>query len=523
MRVIRKESDLAGGISSARRESKEAFGSDKLLIEKYFETVRHVEIQIMGDCTNNCIHLYERDCSIQRRHQKVIEETPSPVLTPELRNRMGQTAVTIGQAINYQNAGTVEFILDEKGNYYFLEVNTRLQVEHPITEAITGLDLVYTQIKIAEGYTLQELGLIQDSIRRVGHAIQCRLYAEDPLNEFFPSPGKLHKFLPARIEGVRYDSGVQSGTEISIYYDPMIVKVIAYGRDRAESLQKMRRALSQSIIIGPATNQLFLLQVLNHPLFVAGEYNTHFIDNHLPLTKRTEFSNLIHDSIYQETAIVSTLYFWWLNTDRRTLQKHVRPGFTNVLNMKQFKEFKINQKQLRVEYTIRKPKLGLPNVIHFDLNIGDSRFEALFEKHPQLVLPEKSSEQMNELWCTINGVRRQYLTILQGEEDLHIHSNSIGRLISVKLLPRLIISASKESEQSGNVCKAKMTGKILSVAVKPGDTVKVGDVVVVMESMKMETRITAFKTGKVDQVLVKAGQVVDGGQTLVSFIQEQTE
>lgn len=295
-----------------------------------------IEIQIFGDKHGNVIHLFERDCSVQRRYQKIIEETPSPVLTDEIRLAIANAAVIIGRAINYCGAGTVEFIFDQKERkFYFLEVNTRLQVEHPITECITGLDLVRLQILVAQGYSLPELDVAQHQVSRSGHAIECRLYCEDPCTELFlPSVGTLEWFqLPTNIPGARYDTGVISGSEISVYYDPMVGKIICHAPSRAEAILKMRRILSEMIVYGPSlkTNQQFLIDLLSHPIFVDGAYTTHLIADHLPLETRLQLARkpLLSAETSRCFLVAATLFEWFNHRSQQQLLRHVRPGYRN--------------------------------------------------------------------------------------------------------------------------------------------------------------------------------------------------
>jgi len=271
MRVVREEEALAASIQAARREAQASFGDSELLLERYFDSARHIEFQIFGDQHGNLIHLLERECTIQRRHQKVIEESPSPVLTPEEREAMGAAAVRAAQALNYDNAGTVEFIHVGANEFYFLEVNTRLQVEHPVTEAITGLDLVQLQIESAEGLPLS---MQQDEVHGQGYALQCRLYAEDPANNFLPATGTVHLWNTPTVEGLRYDAAVTSGSEISIFYDPMLAKVIAHGPNRTTTIRRMHYALQNLQCFGPVTNQDLLLNILEDGHFQAGKYDT---------------------------------------------------------------------------------------------------------------------------------------------------------------------------------------------------------------------------------------------------------
>lgn len=276
MKVVRKTEELRETIESTRRVAKSSFGDATVFIEKYLEEPRHIEFQILADNYGNIIHVGERECSIQRRHQKLIEESPSPIMTPELRERMGADAIKAAAAIHYTNAGTIEFLYS-KGDYYFLEMNTRLQVEHPITEIVTGVDLAKEQLRIASG---EELSYKQSDIQQRGWAIECRLNAEDPLNNFTPSPGKLRRYRSSGGPGVRVDSGVHTGFTITPYYDSLISKLTVWGRDRNEAIARMKRALYEYIIVGVTTNIPFHKAVMNNEYFKRGEFTTHFIEDH---------------------------------------------------------------------------------------------------------------------------------------------------------------------------------------------------------------------------------------------------
>ncbi|MBU4222382.1 MAG: acetyl-CoA carboxylase biotin carboxylase subunit [Euryarchaeota archaeon] len=276
MKVVRKKEELLQTIESTRRVAKSSFGDATVFIEKYLEEPRHIEFQILADSFGNTIHLCERECSIQRRHQKLIEESPSPVMTPELRERMGADAVKAAKAIDYTNAGTIEFLYS-KGDYYFLEMNTRLQVEHPITEVVTGISIVKEQLTVASGEKLTDR---QEDIQQRGWAIECRINAEDPLNNFTPSPGKIRRYRSPGGPGVRVDSGVHTGYTITPYYDSLISKLTVWGRDRSEAIPRMKRALYEYIIVGVTTNIPFHKAVMNNEYFKRGELTTHFIDDH---------------------------------------------------------------------------------------------------------------------------------------------------------------------------------------------------------------------------------------------------
>ncbi len=283
MRVVWSEADFAGAVQAARTEALSAFGDDHILVEKFFTEVHHVEIQVLGDSHGNLLHLFERECSVQRRHQKIIEESPSPILASidsgiSLREEMAEAAVSLARAANYTNAGTVEFVVDvsQKGKerFYFLEMNTRLQVEHPVTELVTGLDLAVWQIHIAAG---ESLSFDQSMINQRGHAIECRIYAEDPANQFLPSIGEITAFRPALGPGLRVDGGIETGSKISPYYDPMLAKVITWGQDRRESIRKMIRALEDTIILGVTTNIPYMLDILHQPEYLDGRTSTGYL------------------------------------------------------------------------------------------------------------------------------------------------------------------------------------------------------------------------------------------------------
>ena len=278
IRIVREAAQMAEALSGARREAQHAFGDPRLFLERYIEAGHHIEIQVLADHYGHVLHLFERECSSQRRHQKIIEESPSPLLDEATRQRIGTAAVAAARAVGYVNAGTVEFIVTADGEFYFLEMNTRLQVEHPVTELVTGLDLVKLQLRIAAG---EPLPFTQADLSQRGHAIECRLYAEDPANNFLPSVGSLLHFIPPYGPGVRVDAGVVSGDEVSLYYDPMIAKIIVYEHDRQTAIARMQTALAQTVVLGVQTNLAFLQALLTYPDFQTGRVHTRTIDDHL--------------------------------------------------------------------------------------------------------------------------------------------------------------------------------------------------------------------------------------------------
>jgi len=277
MRIVEKEADLEEQMQRAISEATSSFGDGSVFIEKYVTSPRHIEIQVLADKFGNTVHLFERECSIQRRHQKVVEESPSSILTPELRKKMGEAAVMVAKSCNYTSTGTVEFLMDDKLNFYFLEMNTRLQVEHPVTEMITGIDLVEEQIKIARG---EKLGFSQDDLSINGHSVELRVYAEDPLNNFLPSIGTLTTYSKPTGDGIRVDDAYEEGMTIPIYYDPMIAKLVTHGHNRAEAIQKMKEAIKAYKIEGVSTTLTFGTFVFEHEAFLSGMFDTHFVKNH---------------------------------------------------------------------------------------------------------------------------------------------------------------------------------------------------------------------------------------------------
>jgi len=278
MRLVHKEAELKSAFDAARSEAQRAFGDDEVYLEKYIAKPRHIEVQVLADEHGNCVYLGERECSIQRRHQKVIEEAPSPIVDADMRRRMGEVAVRVAQAAGYTNAGTVEFLVDQKKNFYFLEMNTRLQVEHPVTEAITGLDLVHLQVRVAAG---EKLPFRQEDVQIRGHAIECRVYAEDPDNNFFPSPGRIKRLLQPNGPGIRRDSGVYEGWVVPMDYDPLLAKLIVYASDRAQAIARLERALGEYFVGGIKTNLPLFRRIVQDPEFRAGNLHTGFLDDML--------------------------------------------------------------------------------------------------------------------------------------------------------------------------------------------------------------------------------------------------
>jgi len=336
MRLVNDPGELILSYQMARSEAKSAFGSDEVYIEKYIESPHHIEFQILADTFGNTIHLFERECSVQRRHQKVVEETPSPLIPPQLREEMGQKAIAAAQTVGYIGAGTIEFLVDSQLNYYFLEMNTRLQVEHPITERVTGIDLVKQQILIAEG---KQLAFKQTDLMQFGHAIECRIYAEDPENNFMPSPGIIKHITEPMGLGIRTDGYVYEGFSIPVFYDPLISKLIVWARTRTEAISRMKRALYEYKITGIKTSIPFLRKIMETPAFVEGKYDTHFIKKHEPLLLGTEVKSIESEDFaifiayldYNEKMKKNTIHANSGLTDRS-----VWKNYTRIKNINRF-------------------------------------------------------------------------------------------------------------------------------------------------------------------------------------------
>ena len=483
MKLVRRESELADAIASARREGQSSFGDGTLLVEKYIDDPRHVEIQILGDAHGNLIHLNERECSIQRRHQKIIEETPSPALDDALRAKMGEAAVRCGQAIDYQNAGTVEFILAPDRSFYFLEVNTRLQVEHPITEAVTRLDLVEEQIHVAQG---EPLRLSQEEVRFEGAAIEVRLYAEDPASGFLPQTGTVVDWHLPPAPGLRVDSGVESGTEVGIYYDPMLAKIVTEGESREVALQRMRRALETLSVQGVTTNRDFLLEVLAHEAFVAGDLNTHFIDRHMQAALAAEPDRVAE----QRAAALAALADQQRRERQRSIAPQVPSGWRNNYHTPQWVEYTVEDRAYRVEYR----HLGSGKFTLFGAE--DAHDVAVISWDDPLLVVEES------------GRRRAARVIVDADRHyVHADGQSVG-LLEVPRFP----DKSLAIPEGG--CISPMPGKIIELRVAEGDRVESGQVLLIMEAMKMEHSVSAPHDGTVQQVSVSVGDQVDADALL---------
>ncbi len=476
IRLVDRAEDLESALESARSEAQSAFGSGDLILEKAVVDARHIEIQVAADRHGNVVHLFERDCSAQRRHQKVIEEAPSPFMSEELRGAMGEAAVDAARAVAYEGVGTVEFLVDAERNYYFLEMNTRLQVEHPVTEMITGIDLVDWQLQIAAGEPLPEA---QDELSIDGHAIEVRIYAEDPARDFMPQTGTLRVFEPSEDEGVRIDHGVYSGSVVSPHYDSMLAKLIAWGRNREEARRRLIRALKNTRVLGLTTNKTFLVQLLGEEQFVAGEATTAFISEEV--LGRAKSGDLTLD-----LALVAVLLQQTGNQSRLS-------GWSNSAPM------------LRKETILAGDESHaltiLPNAAGYEVCVGD-----------EVVQIDDISCGDAEMMFTQGEVTRAIAFSILGDEI----SLDLGERVSNFTRTTYQPAAAADAAGSGQV-KAATEGLVVDVLVALGDEVSKGDTLVVVEAMKMEHRHLADGDGTVTGVKVEKGQQVKNRQLLVEL------
>jgi len=480
MRVVKKESELKDSIVSAKREALSGFGDDRIFIERYVEKSRHIEIQILGDEYGNIVHLGERECSIQRRHQKIIEESPSPRIDPFLREEMGQAAVKLAKKIKYCSAGTVEFLFDDKTDeFWFLEVNTRLQVEHPVTEEVTGIDLVAEQIKIARG---DELEFVQDDIDWHGHAIEARLYAEDPGNNFLPEIGILHAYDTSLASEVRWDSGVEEGSVIGTDFDPMLSKVISWAPNRLDAANKLARGLEKAHMGGVVTNRQFLISCLRNESFLNGNTTTDFIEREVLETKK----NLSVKELHQ-TSIAVALWLAQQNRVSDPVTGFMPANWTNGRMPLQRVKLLFAEDEIEVKYKLNRDNLyevmgSTCEIYHcdsagIDMAIDSHRFYS-------------------------------HVTMVGSEILINMPFGDVN----VSVLPRFI-EPGNEIPEGGLI--APMPGKVIDVKVKKGSKVKAGDTLVIIEAMKMEHSIKATETGKIAKVMIQLNDQVDNGATLL--------
>jgi len=491
MRFVNEPKSLPDAIKDARSEAANAFGSDVLILERAVEQPRHVEIQIFADKYGNIIHLGERDCSVQRRHQKVLEEAPCPIMTPELRKAMGAAAVKAAKDIGYVGAGTVEFMLEASGEFYFLEMNTRLQVEHPVTEMVTGLDLVALQIRVARG---EKLGLTQDDIALTGHAIEARLYAEDPAQDFLPATGPIQLWEPATSDGIRIDSGIETGSEVSPFYDPMIAKVITHGQTREDARRKLIEALKHTALFGLKTNKAFLVDALSHPVFAASEATTAFIgENYSDI-------GLSEPRLSREGAITAAIT-QYISARRESLTSAM-PIAPDLLNWSSATKIGTPYQYGELNLVIT-PQRGFDYVAALD----DVDYDVSLIKFGS-----------NYIQLSINGTRlhARYYKSGSASLDIAIGANTYSLTNSLS-----VIASAQDAAGAGAVI-APMHGALLEIFVKKGNVVTKGQRLAILEAMKMQHEILAEINGTITAIHVKAGAQIAADTIMIDIEEDQT-
>ena len=481
MRIVEKEKDLKESISSAQREAKNGFNDDRIFIERYVEKSRHIEIQILGDSNGNVVHLGERECSIQRRHQKIIEESPSPRISEDIRNKMGEAAVKLAKKIKYESAGTVEFLFDDKTEeFWFLEVNTRLQVEHPVTEEVTGIDLVCEQLKIARGESLK---FNQNDISFNGSSIEARLYAEDPNNDFLPEIGTLIAFEKSNSAEARWDTGVIKGAVIGTDFDPMLAKVISFAPNRIDAASKLAKALESAHIGGVKTNRDFLINCLKSPEFLKGNTTTDFIERVNPDRKL-----IINEGDLNHATVIAALWIQMKNRDEAKVAKFMPSGWTNGRLPKQKIIFEYEGQEIKVEYSQKR---------NGQFSFSDNKVAQIY-----------SSD--NESIDVMFDGKRHISKITSSENNILVHMPYGDVMLNVK--PKFTLPG-LEVATGGLV--APMPGKVIDIKVKKGKKVKAGDTLVILEAMKMEHSIKAAEDGVVSELLISINDQVENGALLM--------
>ncbi len=494
MRVAWDVDECRDGFERATNEARSSFGDDRIFIEKYIQEPRHIEIQVMADSHGNVIYLGERECSIQRRHQKVIEEAPSPFLTEEVRKKMGEQSVLLAKAVDYKSAGTVEFIADANMNFYFLEMNTRLQVEHPVTEFVTGQDLVELMIRVAAG---EKLPLAQEDVKLTGWAMETRVYAEDPFRNFMPSTGRLVRYLPPEGEGVRVDTGVYEGGEVSMFYDPMIAKLITYGEDRKQAIDRMVDALDAYYIRGVNHNISFLNALMVHPRFVAGDLTTNFIAEEYP-------DGFNSDLVPQDDPAVCVVVAAAINKkyqDRCAMISGQLPGH----EYHPTSDWVVIMDQGEAEYQVAVENGGDTISVELDgknyqidtnWSFGDPLFKGTVNGEPICIQIDMVGSSLRMFH---RGAQKEALVVTARTAELNQH---------------MLI---KEAPDMSKYLLSPMPGLLVKLAVQEGDTVKEGQELVVVEAMKMENSLRAVADGVVMKVSAGVGDSLMVDQPIIEF------
>ncbi|MEC9178656.1 MAG: biotin carboxylase N-terminal domain-containing protein, partial [Pseudomonadota bacterium] len=504
MRLVQDMDEFKSALVTARSEAANAFGSDELILEKAIIYPRHVEIQVFADRYGHVVHLGERDCSVQRRHQKVIEESPCPVMTPELRADMGAAAVEAARNINYVGAGTVEFLLDQSGAYYFLEMNTRLQVEHPVTEMVTGLDLVELQIKVAQG---DKLDLQQEDVSLDGHAIEVRLYAEDPNNDFMPATGKIAAWRPAVMENVRFDDGVVEGQNISPFYDPMVAKVIAYGDDRETARKRLVEALRQTALLGPATNRDFLVTCLEKETFIKGEATTAFIGEIFGETGYT--AEPLSPEMVSLQGVLHFIHDREQALSRAISVPDALKNFSTTGSLQTPYRLLIGDEVF--DLTVSSAKVGS---YHVDIAVEEGADKVLIETHDfEQVSPDVSMS------FNVNNQIIKSLAVIDSNVLYHALQSS-DTAIFLSSINQLVVTDDGADGSAGGLVTAPLHGRVIDVFIKVGDKVAEGQKLAIVEAMKMQHEIFSEVKGDVVDVRIVSDQQVSVNDLMIEIAEE---
>ena len=481
MRIVEDKKDLKEAIAGAQREAKTGFGDDRVFIERYVASSRHIEIQILGDSHGNVVHLGERECSIQRRHQKIIEESPSPRVDSEMRATMGEAAIKLAKKLKYESAGTVEFLVDDKtGEFWFLEVNTRLQVEHPVTEEVTGKDLVYEQLRIARG---EELGYSQDDITWEGSSIEARLYAEDPSNDFLPATGTLIAYESDGNIDARWDTGIEQGSVVGTDFDPMLAKVITKAKTRTDAANKLALALESLHIGGVTTNRDFLVASLRTKDFLNGKTTSDFIEKTNP-----QRAVILKGTSLENASSAAALWIQGQNRENANILKEIPTGWRNSRLPRQ--KISFNYLDEDVDVTYQSNRDG-------SFRVNDGTTARIIEWTPLGIDIEVNNS-------------RFFSKVTRDNDNIVVHGPWGDALF--KILPRFTLPG---SEQQAGGLVAPMPGKVIDLKVKVGSKVKKGDTLVILEAMKMEHQVKASEDGKVTKVLIKKDDQLENGALLM--------
>ena len=490
MRVAKDKKELISGFQSAKNEAKKSFGDDRVFIEKFIVGPRHIEIQILADEFGNMVYLGERECSVQRRHQKVIEESPSSLVDEDMRKEMGEQALLLAKAVNYSSAGTVEFVASNDKSFYFLEMNTRLQVEHPVTELVTGIDLVEKMINIS---AKKPLGLVQSDIKLTGWSVEARIYAENPIRGFAPSIGRLRKFIPPTQKDmtIRLDSGVQEGGEISMYYDPMIAKLITYGKDRKEACSKLSSALDAFVIKGVSTNIPFVNSVLTNKKFLSGNITTAFLEEEYP----KGYSGLLKS---KEKVLLISLASLAMKAIEINRESKLNKGNYVVIISKHHFELKYeiisndfnNIYKIKVEYNSKLYEIVV------SWNIGESILQISLDNTESIMQVSKALSRYN---------------ICHAGFDIQSKVIELEIFNLAKMIPK------KSKNISSKMLISPMPGQVVKICVSENQKVNIGEDLIILDAMKMENILKAYKDIKIKKINVKEGDIVSVDQELITF------